>query len=473
MDSKKSLIQFPVPPEASETVRRLASRIAAPVERFLHEQTSSGFILLAMAAIALIWANSTWGDSYVQLWHMPLSLGIGSFTVSKSLHFWINDFLMTFFFMVAGFEIKREMVEGELSDMRRAALPVAAAVGGMLVPAAIYYGLNPSGPAVSGWGVPMATDIAFALGIFILLGKRVPAALRILLLALAIIDDLGAILVIALFYSTGFALHGLAVVGAGCIVLLLFRRLGLRPGGVYLVPLMVIWIGLYKAGVHPTIAGVIVGMSAPVRPWLSPDEFLGIAQHSIAEFQAHTADGKRKDDLVLSPLGRLALAGREAVSPVVRLQNAFHPWVAFFIMPVFALANAGVDLRGLDLGSESALPVMLGVSLGLVVGKPVGIMLVSWLLVRLGLGALPRGVTWAGLLVMGCCAGIGFTMAIFIDELAFAGTEFVSVGKLAILMATAIAAVLALVLGRVLLRRDLDADVAAVSAAEAEASTEY
>jgi Na+:H+ antiporter, NhaA family len=472
--SKKSLKnQFPLPPEASATARKVALKVVAPVDRFLSQQTSSGFILLGMAAIALIWANSPWGASYGHLWHTPVTIGVGAWTMTQSLHFWINDFLMTFFFMVAGFEIKREMAEGELSDLRRAALPIAAAVGGMLVPAAIYIAFNPGGDTFHGWGIPMATDIAFALGILVLLGDRVPAALRILLLALAIIDDLGAILVIAIFYSSGFALSGLVAVAVGCVVLFLFLRIGIRPGAAYFVPLMIIWAGLYKAGVHPTIAGVIVGMSAPVRPWFSREQFLGIAQHAIQEFQEHAARKDHSEDDLLAPLDRLTLVGREAVSPVVRLENQFHGWVAFFIMPLFALANAGVSVGDMDFSDSSVTPLMLGISLGLVVGKPLGVILVSWILVRLGWARLPRGVTWSGMLVLGLCAGIGFTMSIFIDELAFKGAPmFIGAGKLAILVATAMAAGLALILGRLMLSK-MSPDVAALTAAEAEASNEY
>lgn len=466
-----------MPPGASPVARALALRVKAPVENILHQQTSSGFVLLAMAVIAFAWANSPWSDSYSELWHTDIAIGIGSWTFSKSLHFWINDFLMTFFFMVAGFEIKREMAEGELSDLRRASLPVGAAIGGMMVPALIYVAFNPSGALVHGWGVPMATDIAFALGIMVLLGDRISAAMRILLLALAIIDDLGAILVIALFYSSNFAVDGLLVVGVGLLVLLLFRRIGVRPGGIYFVPLMIIWAGLYQAGVHPTIAGVIVGLSAPVKPWLSREQFLIIANGSLEQFNQMTAAGERNEDKLLEPLNRLTLAGREAIAPVVRLQNAFHTWVAFFIMPVFALANAGVSLSGLDFGAPTAMPVMLGISLGLLLGKPIGVLLVSWLMVRMGWSALPRGVTWGGMTVIGLCAGIGFTMAIFIAELAFrpsvmGDASVLALGKLSILIATASAATIALLLGRIILPR-ISPDVAAKTPADAEASTEY
>lgn len=471
MESHKPSKNFPEPPASSPAARRIARRVAAPVERFLHNETSSGFLLLGMAVIALAWANSPWSHSYHALWHMPVTLGIGDFSVTQSLHFWINDFLMTFFFMVAGAEIKRELVEGELSDLRRASLPAAAAIGGMLFPALIYFGFNPSGPTASGWGVPMATDIAFALGALVLMGDRVPAALRILLLALAIIDDLGAILVIAIFYSTGFKLLGLAIVGIGCLVLLLFIRLGVRFGVTYFIPLMILWIGLLQTGVHPTIAGVIVGMSISVRPRLAREQFLAISSESIAEFETATKEGSNSGAMIAS-LSRLSLASREAIAPVVRLQTAFHGWVSFFIMPLFALANAGVNLSGIDFGDPAALPVMLGISLGLMIGKPIGVVLVSWVLVRLGWATLPRGVTWSGMLVLGFCAGIGFTMAIFVAELGLP-PETLGVGKLAILIATLGAAVLGMVLGRIFLSKQLAPDVAAVSPAEAEASTEY
>ncbi|MEM9492409.1 MAG: Na+/H+ antiporter NhaA, partial [Myxococcota bacterium] len=356
----------------------------------------------------------------------------------------------------------------------RAALPIAAALGGMLVPAGIYVAFNPSGPTADGWGVPMATDIAFALGIMVLLGSRVPAALRILLLALAIIDDIGAILVIAIFYSSNFNPVGLGVVAVGCVILILFIRAGIRPGWIYMVPLLVIWTGLHEAGIHATLAGVIVGLAAPVKPWLSHEQFMGIARRSIDEFQDRSADRDANEDALLAPLSRLTLAGREAVSPVVRLQNAFHTWSAFFIMPIFALANAGVNLGTLNFESTGATAVMLGVALGLVVGKPLGVLLISWIMIRLGWASLPRGVTWGGMLVLGLCAGIGFTMAIFIAELGFKGMDdTLALGKLAILLASFAAAVLGLILGRMLLPSQLAPDVAAVSEAEAEASTEY
>ena len=475
MAVKPTLSQFPVPPGASPRARQVAQRVVAPVDNFLHHETSSGLILVAMAVIALVWANLPGNHSYHALWHETyISVGIGGLDLSKPLHFWINDFLMTFFFMVAGFEIKREMAEGELSDVRRAALPVAAAIGGMLAPALIFFAFNPSGPTARGWGVPMATDIAFALGVLVLLGKRVPSALRILLLALAIIDDIGAILVIAIFYSQDIAWSGLAIVAGGAVVLYLFRRLGIRPGRIYAVPLLVIWAGLYRMGVHPTLAGVIVGMSAPVKPWLDREHFLAIANESVAEFQECSTHSEYREDVLLEPLNRLTVAGREAISPVVRMQNQFHPWVAFFIMPLFALANAGVALGSLDFASPGGESALLGIGLGLLVGKPVGILLISWLVLRMGLATMPRGVTWSGMLVLGCCAGVGFTMSIFIAELGFAHAKPVlDIGKLSILVASTGAAIIGLIFGRILLPRDLDPAIADITAAQAEASTEY
>ncbi|WP_428268661.1 Na+/H+ antiporter NhaA [Haliangium sp.] len=475
MASKSTIPQFPTPPEAKSSLRRVALRVTAPVEQLLHQQTTSGFLLLGMAVIALVWANSPWADSYVHLWHTEIGFSIGGFEFAKPLqHFWINDFLMTFFFMAAGFEIKREMAEGELSDIRRGALPIAAAVGGMLVPASIYFLFNSSGPMVNGWGVPMATDIAFALGIMLLLGDRVPSALRILLLALAIIDDVGAIIVIAVFYTSNFDITGLYIVGGGLVVLYFFRTLGIRPGLLYSIPLVIIFTGLYQAGIHPTIAGVIVGMSAPVKPWLSKEQFLAISRGIIDDFQRETGKENWNEDDLIEPLKRLGMAGREVVAPVVRLQNAFHPWVAFFIMPAFALANAGVELGEVKFGDPLAFAVMLGVALGLGVGKPIGVMGVSWLLVRFNVVKLPRGVTWRGMLIMGLCAGIGFTMAIFIASLAFkTHPDVLGMSKLAILSATAVTGTLAMVVGRVILPRELDPDVAATTPAQAEASTEY
>jgi NhaA family Na+:H+ antiporter len=337
---------------------------------------------------------------------------LGGLSFERDLHFWINDGLMVVFFFVVGLEIRRELHGGELSDIRRAALPVFAALGGMVVPAGIFTLLNLGTPAARGWGVPMATDIAFAVGVLALLGKRVPPALRVLLLALAVIDDLGAILVIALFYSSGLSPIGLFVAVAGIALIVLMKRLGVRSPWAYVPGAVVTWAGVYATGVHPTIAGVVIGLLTPVRPWL----------------------------------------GSETVSPVERLQHALHRWVAFGIMPVFAVANAGVTLGGVHL-DEAGRGVLAGVSLGLVLGKPIGVMLFAWVAVRLRLAALPVGISLSGVLVVGLVAGIGFTMALFIAGLAFSEGPLVEVAKLGILVASTVAAIVGAFAGRAILGR--------------------
>ena len=453
-------------------MHRVAKKAVAPVESFLHTEASGGILLLGAAVIALIWANVS-PHSYHSVWHakIALGMGVGGFEpMTMGLQHWINDGLMTIFFMVVGFEIKRELVEGELSDVKRATLPIAAAIGGMFVPAGIYLALNSSGDGVHGWGIPMATDIAFAVGILLLMGKRVPAAMRILLLALAIIDDLGAILVIALFYTEQLSFLHLGLAGGGLLVLFGYRKLGIRPGSAYIVPLFIMWIGLYYAGVHPTIAGVLAGILAPVKPWLDRETFLKIADSSLAKYRAEEEHPHR----MVVPLYSLGTAAREATSPVSRLENKFHPLVAYFIMPLFALANAGVYLGDVDFSGGSSLAVAGGITLGLAVGKPLGVLGLTWIFVKLGLCTLPKGITFGGITVLGCLAGIGFTMSIFIGGLAFPGhPEYLSVAKIAILAATAISAIAGIVLGMWTFRKPLAPDVAKVTAAEAETSTDY
>lgn len=459
-----------LPPGAWLPARRFAQAMVRPVERFLAIEASSGLVLLVAAAVALIWANSPWGHAYDSLWHTPIRIGIGGWTMEESLHFWINDFLMTVFFLLAGLEIKREMVQGALSNRRRAALPIAAATGGMVVPAALYAALNATGPGSGGWGVPMATDIAFAVGVLMLLGKRVPAALRVLLLAFAIVDDIGAILVIAMFYSSGLALSGLAVAASGIVVLVLYARLGVRPGIVLVVPLLLVWGGLFHAGIHPTIAGVILGLAVPVHPWVGGRGFIEVAQGALADFETRV-EADDPDEELVEPLNRIAAAQREAVSPAFRGEILLHPWVAYGVMPLFALANAGVNIGGLDFGEAGAAAVFVGASVGLLVGKPTGVLLASWLSVRAGLCVLPRGVSWGGMFVVGAAGGIGFTMAIFISELAFTDSSLLAMSKLGVLAATVLAGGTALVAGRALLPREQPTDVARITDSAAESST--
>jgi Na+:H+ antiporter, NhaA family len=355
---------------------------------------------------------------------------------------------MVVFFFVVGLEIRRELDCGELSELRRAALPVFAALGGMIAPACLFLAFNGGTPAARGWGIPMATDIAFAVGVLALLGKRVRPALRILLLALAVIDDLGAIVVIAVFYSSGIKMLGLAVAAAGLALLVLMQKLGVRSAVAYLVPGLVIWAGTYLAGVHPTLAGVVVGLMTPVRAWLGPGALADEARS--AALAVGTPEGALDPRVLRAKVADLELAGRETFSPVERLQHLLHPWVAFAIMPIFALANAGVHLGEAQLDTDGQ-RVLAGVALGLVAGKPIGVMALSWLAVRCRMAALPAGVTWREVLIVGVVAGIGFTMALFIAGLAFPPGPMLEVAKLGILCASAAAALVGLALGRTVL----------------------
>ncbi|MCK8500084.1 Na+/H+ antiporter NhaA [Myxococcus fulvus] len=457
------------PPEAWEPLLRIVRLASRPLERFLHIQAASGILLLVAAAVALAWANSPWAESYTRLWHTPVGFRLGAFSFERSLEWVVNDGLMVIFFFVVGMEIRREVHHGELSEWRRAALPIAAALGGMLAPALLYLAFAGAPETKSGWGVPMATDIAFALGILTLLGQRVPPALRVLLLALAVIDDLGAIVVIALFYSSGVSLVGLQTAALGFVGVLAMQWVGVRSKWAYVVPALVAWAGIYAAGIHPTIAGVIVGLMTPVRAWLGPQGLLVDVRQKLETLGQQATDAHSPEDLS-RVLRHVDVARREALSPAESLIESLHPWVAYGIMPVFALANAGVQLSGGTLGA-SAWSVATAVAVGLVVGKPVGVLLAIGATLRLRIGTLPAGLTVRHLVVLGLVAGVGFTMALFIAQLAFTDPGLLAGAKLGVLAASACAAVLALVLGRLLLSPVTPGN-AARSADEAESSTE-
>ena len=431
----------------------LTQRAFATVERFMHIQASSGIGLLGAAAIALIWANSAFAPSYHALWHMPLSIGLGNLSFSQPLHFWINDVLMTIFFLVVGMEVKREIHEGSLSNPRQAMLPIAAAAGGVMVPALIYVALNLGSPGLHGWAIPTATDIAFALGLLALLGPSVPSNVRIFLLALAIIDDIVAILIIALFYSEGLEPSGFIVAGVGVLLVLAFQRMGIGSAFAYLIPGAVLWAGMLMTGAHPTLAGVVLGMMTPVIPVRMREQPLDMLTRIAGELTGRSSSATHDLDQMNAQLRSLRLAQREVLPPVVRVQHTLHPWVAFGVMPIFALANAGITMDGIDLSVGGAQWVTFGVILGLVVGKPLGIVGMTWLMVRLGLSTLPAGVSWAGIWFIGLFAGVGFTMSIFIGMLAFSDPNLLGAAKLGVLTGSVIAAVLGLLLGLVLLRR--------------------
>ena len=385
--------------------------------KFISVEAASGMALLLAALVALVWANSAWAASYFALWHLPMSFGLGAYLPEHDLHFWVNDGLMTLFFLVVGLEIRREMHGGALADPRVALLPILAAAGGVIVPALCYILLNTEPVTRHGWAIPTATDIAFAVGVLSLIGAGVPSALRMMLLTLAIIDDIAAILVIALVYSDGIALTGLVIAAAGVALAYALQWLGLRWMLSYVIPSAIAWFGMLHAGMHPTLAGVILGLVTPVR----------------------AAYGRR---------GARAKVTADEVAPVTRVEGALHPWVAFGIMPLFALANAGVDLSGFSFTAGAPMAVAGGIVLGLVVGKPVGIGLAAFLAVRLKWCSLPEGVNWGHIVLLGLLGGVGFTVAIFVANLAFQDPKLLAAAKFAVLVASVLAAVLGWFLGR-------------------------
>lgn len=428
--------------------------ILRPFQRFFKTEASSGILLLAFTVIALIWANSPWAASYESLWQTPVTIGGGILSLTKPLILWINDGLMAVFFFLVGLEIKREILVGELASPRRAALPVIAALGGLLTPALIYTLLNAGQESAAGWGIPIATDIAFALGIMALLGDRVPTSLKIFLTALAIVDDLSAVLVIALFYTAEIAWVSLLVGFIALGILFLLNRLGVHNSLIYAVLGIVVWVAFLKSGVHATIAGVLLALTIPVRTHLNPDHFIRDSRGLLDKFE-HAGDNGNGESVLVNETRQAAVHALEAAAgqvqaPLQRIEHNLVPWVAFFIMPVFALTNAGVALSG-DIGATVSQPVTLGVIFGLVIGKPLGITLFSWLAVRVGLADKPADVTWGQLHAVGWLAGIGFTMSLFIAGLAFGGIELLPLAKTGILIASLIAGMI----GYVLLRRQL------------------
>jgi NhaA family Na+:H+ antiporter len=423
-------------------------RLVSPLQAFLHVEAAGGIALLACAVAALALANSPLADPFLGFWGTELGLSFGALDIRHSLKHWINDALMALFFFVVGLEVKRELVLGELRDPRRAALPFAAALGGMVVPAAIYLALQAGTPEARGWGIPMATDIAFAVGCLAVLGPRVPAGLRVLLLSLAIVDDIGAILVIAIGYTEGVSLGVLGLGALGIASVAGLARLGVRSVGVYAVLGVLVWLCFHESGVHATIAGVILGLQTPARSWVSPGRLQGIARRAMNALSgAWDEGGVRRAELV-----RLETAAREARSPLERLEAALHPWVSFGIMPLFALANAGVRI---ELGSFGE-SVAVAVGAGLVAGKPLGVVAASWIAVRSGIARLPDGAGWGGIAGVGALAGIGFTMSLFIAALAFSGPAL-DAAKVGILGGSVVAGALGLALLGAVLRRSASA----------------
>lgn len=405
--------------------RRLA-RVAQPFVRFLHIEAAGGILLVAATIVALVWANSPWDASYRTLWSTNIRLEVGSYVFEEDLAHLVNDLLMAIFFFVVGMEIKRELVVGELRDRRSVALPAMAALGGMIVPAVIYIAFNAGGDRAAGWGIPMATDIAFALGVVALLGSRVPVSVKVLLLSVAIIDDIGAITVIAVFYTDDLEPVSL-LVGLGLAVLVAIVH---RADVVY-TPLLIalalgLWLAVYESGVHATIAGVILGLLTPARPMQTELE------------TGQVVDVLDNTDVNANDVRATATLIKGSVSACDRLIDSLHPWTSYVIVPVFALANAGIALSADTITNPSA--VLTGVVVALVVGKLVGVVSFSWLAVRLGLGRLPKGARWGHIIAVGAIAGIGFTVSLFITGLAFNANDLQDQAKIGILAASLIAA---------------------------------
>jgi NhaA family Na+:H+ antiporter len=443
----------PAPRQDLPRAQLLTERALASLDRFLHIEAVSGLVLLTAAIAALIWANSLFASSYHEIWHAPLAIELGHFAISQSLHFWINDGLMTVFFLVVGMEIRREIHEGALTTLRQAALPIAAAVGGVAVPALIYLSFNTEPLQQSGWAIPTATDIAFAMGVLALLGRGIPGNVRIFLLALAIIDDIIAVLIIALFYSGGLDYNGFAIAGLGVLLVLALQRMGIGSAWAYVAPGAIVWGGLLTTGAHPTLAGVVLGLLTPVVPVRLRERPQDLLSRIAAELRGATSGAAADSGHVAHQLRQLRLAQRELLPPVIRVQSALHPWVAYGVMPLFALANAGVTVAGTNLSADGAQWVTIGIALALVAGKPLGIVGTSWLVVRLGWCRLPPRVSWQAMVLIGLLAGIGFTMSIFITTLAFLDQALLGAAKLGVLLGSLIAVLLGMTWGFIYVRQ--------------------
>lgn len=427
----------PLQPPWSRSSRPVPRTIIRPVQQFLHREASGGIVLALAALVALAWANLDFA-SYDSLWHEHVTLQVGGWTFDESLRHVVNDGLMALFFFVIGLEVKREVVVGELRDRRAALLPLFAAIGGMLVPASLFLAFTAGSEASSGWGIPMATDIAFAIGVLTLLGRRVPASLKVLLLGIAVIDDIGAIVVIALFYGDGIDAGWLIAAGLLLLVVEVAKRLHVRFLPLYVVVGFATWLAVFESGVHATIAGVLLGLLTPARPFQDSDA-VSDAAREIADVTSARHDDPDED---AEHWRRLSWLSRQAVSPLSMLQRTLHPWTSLVILPLFALANVGVvidaDVAADALGSTLG----MGILVGLVVGKPLGVLAGSLLAVRIGVARLPDGVGWIHVAGLGALAGIGFTVSLFISTLAFADEAVVATATLAVLGASIGAGVL-------------------------------
>jgi NhaA family Na+:H+ antiporter len=415
-----------------------------PINEFLHREASGGILLIICTIIALAWANSPWSEIYHNLWHTYLTINLGSLlNLDYTIHHWINDGLMAIFFFTVGLEIKRELLVGELSTAQKASLPIAGALGGMIVPAIIYVFFNSGGEGSRGWGIPMATDIAFVVGIMALLGPRIPLTLKIFVLALAIADDIGAVLVIALFYTAEISVTALAIAGFVFLILTILNKLGSKSLTAYAILGIILWLAFLKSGVHATIAGVLFAFTIPAYSRYNTKKFSERVRDLINKFDSVGDHG----DNVLNNQNRQTdvLAIEEScervMTPLQRFEHDLHPWVAFFIIPVFALANAGVTIGGMDIVGALTSPISLGIIIGLFIGKQIGIFGFSFLAVKFKLASLPQGINWKNLYGAGILAGIGFTMSLFIAGLAFINPELLDLAKIGVLSGSLISGI--------------------------------
>ncbi|MEJ7556824.1 MAG: Na+/H+ antiporter NhaA [Pedobacter sp.] len=424
-------------------------KIMAPVSRFIHLEYTSGIVLLVSVIIAIVWANSPYHDFYEHLWHINFSVGFDTTVLSKPLHIWINDGLMAVFFFVIGLELKREFMEGELSSLQKASLPMAAALGGMLVPAIIYYAINFGTDAAHGWGIPMATDIAFALALLSMASNNIPSSLKVFLSALAVADDLGAVLVIAFFYTAEINFTSLAIGGGFLALLIIGNLLGVRNSFFYLIIGLGVWIGFLLSGVHATIAGVLVAFTIPAVTKINEQVYASNLRRLSYDFEVDIPERGSlitpKQNKTIQSVKTLSMA---AETPLQTIEHGLHPWVAFGIMPLFALANAGIVINA-DFFSSVINPVSIGVACGLIIGKFAGILLFCWIMVKLGFASLPHEASWKHVAGVALLAGIGFTMSLFISGLAFENPLLINQAKYGIL----IASIAAGILGTLVLRR--------------------
>ncbi len=417
-------------------------RILTPLEEFIHRQTTSGALLMICAVIALVLANSPLHESYEKLLHKHISIGFSTAVFSLSIHHWINELLMAMFFLVIGLELKRELLVGELSSPSQALLPIMAAIGGMVVPALAYFAFNPSGHAAYGWGIPMATDIAFAIGVLSLLGSRVPKSIITFLIALAIVDDLGAVAVIALFYTAELNVVALGYAALFTTILVSFNLGGIRHGLPYAMIGMLLWASMLASGIHATIAGIIIAFAIPIQPKFDGPLFIDKVRDLTGKMERSIANNPDiiHNNEFRSMVNTLGDGVYKVQAPAQRAEHGFHLPVAYLVIPIFALANAGIPIDFDDFGSYLAHPISLGVLAGLLVGKPLGIAGFTWVTIKLGFAKLPEGLNMLHVVGVGLLGGIGFTMSIFIADLGFVDyPQDLLLAKTGIIAASAIA----------------------------------